>query len=377
MIGRIQTELPSMLALARTHTDEARVELAGKLADIFLSADVVLSLREEELLNELMDQLLHSKAASVRAQLVKRFAKSTRMPHKMAVSLACDSIDVASDILKTSTCLADDDLIMVVQTQTVDHAKAVAQRAAIAEAVADALVTTGSIEVMQLVASNLGAHLSPRAVEVLSQAARFNSELREPTLNRPEMTSDVALKLYWWVPQDLRRAALAKFEISAGQLDESLAKTIDELLGYHTLEKNNDDVMAQVADWLSERQGISIHILPQILRLGHFRLFNMLLGRLANLSLSLVDTIVTESGGRGLAVLCRAVGIDKPGFVSIFLLSRGSRADEHIVHPRELSHALAAFDRMTQIIAQDLLNTWKIDPSYFSQRRQHDAVIEA
>lgn len=377
MVGRLQRELPEMLALAHQHTESARIELASKLANVFLSDNVSLSLREEELVNELIDQLLKTRNPAVRAKLIQHFAKSARTPRKIAVAFACDSIDVAADVLRTSPVLNDSDLIMVAQTQSVDHAKAIAERASIAEAVADALVMTGNIDVLHLVAKNLGARLSVKAMDVLTHAARFASELREATMNRPEMTSDGASKLYWWVSQDLRRAALKRFAISSGQLDEALAKTIDELLGYHALDKANDEIMQQVAEWLSERQAVSTRILPQILRMGHFRLFNILLARLSGSPLALVDTIVSESGGRGLAVLCRAVGVDKPGFVSIFLLSRGARPDEHIVHPRELSDALAAFDRMTLNIAQDMLNTWKIDPSYFSQRRSMETALEA
>ncbi len=53
-------------------------------------------------------------------------------------------------------------------------------RESISEAVADALVTTGNIKVMQLVAENLGAQLSRRAVNVLTETARFTLSLREP-----------------------------------------------------------------------------------------------------------------------------------------------------------------------------------------------------
>jgi hypothetical protein len=193
-------------------------------------------------------------------------------------------------------------------------------------------------------------------------------------MSRPEMMPDLALRLYWWLSQDLRRYALKRFNISSGQIDEALAKTIEEFLGYHELEKNRDDVMVEVADWLTERQAISVSILPQVLRLGHFRLFNILLSRLANTTVSLIDTIVAETGGRGLAVLCRAIGIDKPGFVSMFLLSRGGRSDEQIVHPRELSYALAAFDRVTVVLAQDMLHSWKVNPEYLTSRRESIAL---
>lgn len=368
MMGRLQKQLPAMFALAHERGDDSRVRLAGMLADVFLVEDAPLSLREEELVNELIDQLLQSRTPAIRAHLVNKFADSVRMPRRMAVSIGYDSnIEIAGRILATNPSLTDEDLVSIVATRGEDHAKAVAQRARISEAVADALVTTGSTEVMRVVAENLGAHLSPKAIDLVTGSARFTSALREPIMKRPEMTADAAARLYWWVSQDLRRYALDRFGFMAGQIDESLAKTIDEFLGHYTLERSNASAMEQVADWLQERQAISPRILPQVLRLGHFRLFNILLSRLSGLSLGLIDTISDEVGGRGLAAVCRAINVDKAAFVSIFLLSRGAREGEQVVHPRELSQALLSFDRLSPTLAQDLLRSWKLDPSYFEK----------
>ena len=374
-MGRLQQQLPAMFALAQSRTEGSRVELAGMLADFLLISNSHLSLREEELVNELIDQLLQTHTPAVRAQLVQKFADAARMPRKLAVPLASDTIDIARNILITNPTLTDDDLIVIVERQSLDHAQAIARRARITEAVADALITTGDVQVMQLVAENLGAVLSQKAIDIIADSARFTAELREPIMKRPEMTTHVAARLYWWVSQDLRRYSMKRFGITAGQIDESLAKTIDQLLGYHHLDKADVPTMEQVADWLGERQAVSPRILPQVLRLGHFRLFNILLGRLTNLELSLIDSIVLETGGRGLAVICRSIGIDKPGFVSIFLLSRGARPGEQIVHPRELSYALASFDRLSVNLAQDLLYSWKQNPSYLT-KHDDDVVLE-
>jgi uncharacterized protein (DUF2336 family) len=375
MIGRLQQELPAMFALAHEHNDGARVQLAGMLADIFLADDAQLSWREEQLVNELIDQLLQTHNPSVRRALVEKFSDAACIPRKMAMRLACDDIDVAQAVLHFNTLLTDSDLITVVETRGSDHAKAIAERASINEAVADALIVTDDLEIMQIVVENLGAKLSLKAIDALTEAARFTASLREPLVHRAEMSGEAATRLYWWVSQDLRRYMLKRFGIAAGQIDEALAKTIDGLLSDHELEKNNDETMAQVADWLAERDVISVRILPQVLRLGHFRLFNILLGRLTGFDLSMIDLAVANTGGRALAVMCRALGIDKPGFVSIFLLSRGARNGEQIVHPRELSFALAAFDRLTVRLAQDLLNNWRKDPSYLAQR-QDDLSLE-
>jgi len=368
MNSRLQTNVSAMMALAHQRTEHSRIELANMLANVFLEDGADLTMREEELINELIDRLMSAQTPDLRLQIAQKFSGSTRMPRKLALSLANDSIELARDVLINSATLQDADLIEIVTTQSVGHAQAVACRHSIAEAVVDALVTTGDLDVMRLVAQNLGAKLSSKAVDILTEAARYAAELRAPVLQRPELTSECAIRLYWWLSQDLRRIALKRFGITSGQINEALAKTIEEFLGYHQLEKNNDEVMLQVADWLAEREVVSTAILPQILRLGHFRLFNILLSRLAGIALSLVDTIVAEIGGRGLAVVCRAIGIDKAGFVSIFLLSRGARADEQIVHPRELSEALMAFDRLTVKASQDMLHSWKLNPDYLTTR---------
>jgi uncharacterized protein (DUF2336 family) len=368
-----------MFELAHQRNDNARLELAGMLTDVFMNQDNQLSLREQELINELIDQLLitANRNPALRTLLVEKFADKIRMPRKIALSLVTLNIDVAKDILVQNQTLTDNDLVVVVATQSKDHAAAIANRIRISEAVADALVTTGDIRVMQIVAENMGASLSDKAIAALTDSARFSAALREPIMKRPEMTSPAAARLYWWVSQDLRRYAMKRFGLAAGQIDTALARTIEDLLSYHELDKANDNVMQQVAGWLEERDVLTTRILPQVLRLGHFRLFNMLLARLTNLDLSLVDSIVAETGGRGLAVVCRALGIDKAGFVSFFLLSRAGREGDHVVHPRELSFALAAYDKLSVNLAYDLLRSWQQNPGYLLSKQSDELVLEA
>jgi hypothetical protein len=338
-----------------------------------------LSLREQELVNELIDQLILAAhlSPSVRGMLVEKFADKATMPRKIALSVATGPIDEAREVLTTSQTLTDGDLVSIVTTQSTDHAEAIAHRASINEAVADALVTTGDINVMQIVAENLGAHLTPKALTVLTDSARYTASLRDPVLKRPEMSAETAARLYWWVSQDLRRYTLKRFGLQAGQIDITLSKTVEDLLSYHELDKDNNKIMGEVADWLEEREVISVRLLPQILRLGYFRLFNILLSRLTKLDLPLIDSIVAETGGRTLAVVCRALGVDKAGFVSFFLLSRAARDGDHTVHPRELSFALSAFDKLSVNLAFDLLRTWQQNPGYLLSKQNDDLVLEA
>ena len=374
MTANIKETFPTMFALAHERTEESRVRLAAMLADLFLNSDVTLSLREEEKVNELVDLLMMNGTESVRSKLLEKFADLEHMPRHIAANLAKDSIVFARSVLTSSPALTDDDLIQVIEVKGSDHAMAIAAREEISEAVADALVTTGDVRVMVVVAENLGAHLSSSAINIVADAARYSANLRKPLLHRPEVSADTALKLYWWLEQDLRRYTIKRFGIAAGQIDQALSATTTAFLNENANEKSNDNVMIQVVEWMEQHEAITLQVLPQVLRMGHFRVFNMLLSRLAQLSLSLVDTIMHEAGGRGLAAICRSIGIDKAGFVSLFLLSRAGRPGDQMVHPRELSNALATFDRLSPAIAKDLLYSWSSNPEYFIKHTQEDVV---
>ncbi|MBI1274255.1 MAG: DUF2336 domain-containing protein [Alphaproteobacteria bacterium] len=364
MIEMSEAHVKQLMALAGDRSDVGRKQLAEAMADMFVGEAVVLSAREQELINEIIDELLANSKVPVRTGLSQKLATSNRVPRRLLMSLACDHIEVAQPVLENSSILSDEDLVYIVSSQPADHAKAVAHRKAVSEAVADALVVTGDVEVMTVLATNLGARISPKAMTVLAEAARFTAALREPVMQRPEVDKDTATKMYWWVGGEMRRFAMKKFGIQAGQIDGALEQTIDEMLGKHMLEKNDDEAMKQVADWLAEREAVNTKTLIQVLRIGHFRLFNILLARMTRLDIAVIDHVVIEQGGRSLAALCRAIGIDKPNFVSLFLISRGARPDDQVVHPRELSHALAAFDRISLQVSQQLLSAWQKDPSY-------------
>lgn len=348
----------------------------SELVALFDAPDVSLGSREQTLINEIVEGLVSNAQLIVRQQLAEKLAPTRTTPRKLLLALAGDRIEVARPILTQSPVLTDSDLVTLVVTQGVEHARAIAVRAEIGEALVDALIVTGDPAVMQLVAENMGAKISPKAMQALVNAARFAEQLCKPVLERPELTPETAAQLYWWVAPELRRMAVKRFGVAVGQGDQALEQTVDDLLSRYALEKNQDVMMTQVADWLIERDIKGTKTLVQVLRLGHFRLFNILLGRLAGLPLPTVDLIVTEMGGRSLAGLCRALAMEKPQFVSIFLLSRGARGGEQIVHPRELNSALSAFDRLTPPVAQQLLDSWRQDPSYLLDRAKGQESAE-
>lgn len=363
MDNSIHKELPALLAMAHDRSEQGRIALAGKLSEIFLNPIASLTHKEESLIAKLIEDLIQHENALVRQALINEFAKAVQAPREIAVRIAQGPIEIARDILMINENLNDADLVMITQTKPSDYALAIASRTSISEAVADALVTTGSLQIMSLVAENLGAHLSPHAVEVMVEAARLASVLQKPILARPELTADSALRLFWWVEKDLRRAAMERFGYGPGRLESILNQAAEEKMKAHIFESEDDERMMALADWLEERDVLTIKILPPMLRMGHYRLFNISLSRLNKLDLSLVDVMTEKAESRMLVALCRALAIDKGIFISIFLMARGGRSNEQVVHPRELSIAMQTFDRLNPAMAESMVQSWRIDPS--------------
>jgi uncharacterized protein (DUF2336 family) len=254
--------------------------------------------------------------------------------------------------LKNAESLEEHDLIRLITSEEIKedkakYAKAIAERREISEAVVDALVTTGDIDVIEVIVNNMGAKLSSKAVVAITGIARYMCALQKPLLERKEATTDVALRLFWWIEQDLRRYAISRFYLVAEQMEQALSATIKDFLRDHANEKDNDKVMEDLAKWIQDHQAITPKVLQQVLRMGYFVLFKKLLAKMAKLSPELMDVIVEEPGGRGFAAICKAHNIDKAIFISLLLLSRGGRHGDQNVSPKEVAKALAVFDGLS------------------------------
>jgi uncharacterized protein (DUF2336 family) len=357
-------DVSKLFTLAHDGSEDGRAALVTALIQLFDRDDVAMSAHEQTLLNDIVGDLIAEADLAVRQKLAEELAPSQLLPRRLALSLASDRIEVARPILSRSPVLTDSDLVSLIHSLGTQYARAVAEREIINEAVVEALVVTGDIEIMQTVAENLGAKISPKAMAALVNAARFADTISQGLFARPDLPTEAAAQLYWWVAPALRRVALQRFGVAVTPSNTSLEQTVADLLKRYSLEKNNDTVMTHAADWLFERDLTDHKCLTQILRAGHYRLFSMMLSRMVELPLDLIHIIITEMGGRSLSVICRTLQMDKSQFVSIFLLSRGARGGEQVVQPRELNNALIAFDRVNPEIALQLIDSWRVDPSY-------------
>ena len=153
----------------------------------------------------------------------------------------------------------------------------------------------------------------------------------------------------------LRDHILPNFDVDESEFDATLEETTHVLIENESEEAASTSKSEELAERLSKEQEITLELLVQTLRQGEISLFEAMFVKITGLRPQLVRRIVFEEGGEELAISCKAVGITKPDFATVFLLSRKSRPGDKVVDPNELSQVLNFFERVKQETTQKVV----------------------
>jgi uncharacterized protein (DUF2336 family) len=354
-------DLEYLFELARDKTVAGRRMLVATIGDLFFSQHDVLSDRERSLMTEILRQLIHDVEVSVRRALAERLAEQPLAPHDLVVALANDEIEVAHPLLVNSDVLQDLELIEIIRNRTLEHQLAISIRKSVSEEVADALIATDSIDVIKTLLENHNADISQRTMEYLVEQSQRVDTYQNPLLRRPDLDTTLAKRMYWWVSAALRTYILDRYEIDPGELDETMESTVKSLT---EAEGDQRPKAVELADQLAERQEITPALIVKTLREGEVALFAALFGKYTGIRLQLVQRMLFEPGGEGLAIACKGSGIDKSTFASIYVLTRKARGRDSVNHLADMAGILGLYDRIKEDAAGMLLKKWQRDPNF-------------
>lgn len=368
-------DVNELLELARNKSVESRKALVETISAVFADDGEALSERERALIFEILSKLVHDFEMRVRRELSERMASRGKAPREIVVLLANDEIEVARPILLLSDVLEDSDLIEIVRHRTTQHQLAIAMRREVSEAVSDALVETGEVDVIKALLENPSASISQATMAYLVEQSRAVDTYQEPLVRRHDLSPALAKRMCLWVSAALRSFILDHYEIDPTELDDLLEEVARHQGGdLPTFEEPQDSAAMRLAQEIAESGNLTADFLVQILRQGEIALFEAAFAQMTGLRQRLVRRIAYEPGGEGLVICCRALGIDKPVFTSIFLMSRKGRPGDQLVDPGELSRVLTLFDRVKPEAAMTVLRRWRRDPDYlYAIKRIEDA----
>lgn len=349
-----------LLAYAQDTTDEGRSRLAKAVSQFF--EDRALTHTEQQLASEILLNLIRQAELDLREALSERLSLQSNVPPEVIIHLANDQIEVARSVLMHSPVLNDVDLVYIVTARGEEHARIVARRPDLTPVVADKLIDTGDTQTMLNLLDNQRTHLQKGSMKKLVKASLRSEELQAPLLRRPEVDPDIAVDLYMVVSQSLRRELVEKFTLPPQMIEQALDGLVHELSNETRGLREPTADMTALARRFEERKDITADLMIRTLRRGQIGFFVALFSELTKIPSQYVMTLLQRDGGKALVVACRAIGMMKSEFASIFLLSRGIRTGDKIVDQRELAMALKNFDAMRDHDVQRVMSSWLKNP---------------
>ncbi|HYM30229.1 MAG TPA: DUF2336 domain-containing protein [Candidatus Cybelea sp.] len=358
-----------LFELARRKSQAGRETLYKNIWDLFENRGGSLSARERELMRDILRRLSRDVEMSIRTKLAENLARNPNAPSELVHMLANDTIEVAYPILMDSRVLQDLDLIEVVRHQTFRHQLAVAMRRNIGEQVSQVLCDTGNPDVISALLNNHTAKISTEVIKELAEQSQHALTYQGALLRRPDLPPDVAQRMYAWVSAALRKYIVDNYEVNVDDIDDTVAEALDAATQQN--EPADPERGAQrLIDKLHEARELTSGFLVKALRQGEIMLFELGLAKLCGLRPLLMRRIIYEPGGEGLAVACRAIGLDRAVFQTVYKLTRQARGSEADVPDEEMIELKNYFDGLNRAGASLVLRKWQRNPDYLYALKQ-------
>jgi uncharacterized protein (DUF2336 family) len=255
-----------------------------------------------------------------------------------------------------SPLLTESDSIRMIAEASMAHREAIAGRPGIGIPVTDALVACDHEPVLLALVRNATAKISDFGYRALVEKSRACQGLQEPLIRRHDMPGDLASNMCSWVSDALRVYIQNNYQVAPRHVDIALSEANIALKAEPLGPK---DPPADSAQKLIEKLAVSGQLkagfLMRVLSQGQIDLFDLAFARLLEVELPLFRNFFYMDGVRLVALACRAAGIDKSVFATVFNLSRQARNKAPALGRPEMTEVDSIFAGFTKPAALEAL----------------------
>ncbi len=363
-----------LMTLARQKSAASRSELANVIIDLFDNQSSVLSERQRAQMYGILETVINDIEVSVRQAVAGRLALMDDVPRNLVSKLANDEINVAFPILSKSGLLRDENLIEVIKLRTEEHMLAITMRKFVSESVSDAIVETGREPVIISLLKNANARISTNTMEYLVEQSRRVDSFQEPILNRDELDPDLAKKMFLWVSAALRQHIVEHFDLDRATVDELLEQaTAEEVAATGRGQKKK---VKELADALRDEGLVTVEMLTTALREGEVPLFIALFAQVSKLREHLIQRLVFEQGGEGLAIACRGIGMSENEFIELYEFCHLAKAGTKAEVEAQTPPLRAFYSNTPRKAAVDVLKMWHRGSDYLGALRELETRLK-
>ncbi len=342
-----------LYGLAMDNSPAARVRLASSISKIL---NMEVTDRESEMVADVLVELLRQAEKDVRMAVSEQLASMDGVPLRLILQLANDEVDIATPVLQRSSVLGDMDLIYIIKAKSAEYWRVIATRKNMGDCVVDALAETNDYETALNLTENMSIHITEKAALLISDMAQKHQDLAIPLLRRDDINNEVAMRLYEYVGQEIKQYILQNYDIDTQKIIDTVDNTVKE---FRDSQENNgfkpEEHMIKAARSIKEKGKLNIKLMLATLRRGQFRSFVAQFVVFTELDIQTVGNILMQSHGQGLAIACKAFGISKEDFVSMFLLTNKFRNDGRMVDAKEISKAVSYYSRVEKDVAMSII----------------------
>ena len=366
-------------ALSLEQALKSRTFLIQRLSDIVCWPATRVPAHERELAADVLVGLLRTASLELRERCATRLALIVDAPKMLLRYLARDDISVARPLLETSPAFDESDLLATIRGGIRTHWLAIAARRHVPALVSEALIGTGDVSVIQSLLRNVGAKLSHGAVDSAVMQSREAVHLTPLIARRPEASPAQALTMFWWAEHETRIYILRRFAVDRAVLCAELADLFK---------------MAASEDWADPetRKAIALLERRQRNRMASTRgpyssLENAVAAGAQGIDRELLDEIsylsgirpqtgvkiMSDRGGEGIAVLCKATGLKRDSLRGLWTGLRRSIQDaEDLTSP--FGRVQHVYDLLSNAKAQTVLRYWNWSLSSGLGAGEHESL---
>lgn len=363
-------QLHKLIQLAQEPSSDGRRELLREITDLFVDSHADVGEQESKHFAEIVGHLVYDVEMDVRKHLATRLSGLDSAPHSLVALLANDEIDVARPLLANSPVLQNADLIRIVKKRSQMHMLTVSQRAEVDEEVADALIEHGDDEVLESLARNEGAVISRNAAEALVARSEHQPALHEPLVTRADLPADLINQMYFWVSEKLRERIMLDTQDLDEPVVENLLKEIQVSILGDMAYRVDVDTEPTAAEKFIRRKAMLKQLDPpllvELLRDGRPAEFIEGFARLTGLDNKTAQRVLSDSTHQGLAIACKAVGIEADDFSALARLTSGNGT----LDTADIFEVVEMYKKIPMDTAKRTMRFWRV-------RQASDSGIDA
>jgi uncharacterized protein (DUF2336 family) len=304
----------------------SREEIYLAVASLYRIQGSGLNERERQLMREILRRLTLDVEMAIRIALAQRLADDTSAPHDLILLLVDDRIEVARPLILNSPLLTETDVLKLIAQCGIAHQEAVAARPHIGMPVTDALARSENESVLMALVRNATAKISETGYRTLVDKSRALTGLQEPLVRRPDMPPQLANAMCDWVSDALKNLISNNYRMSPTGVKAALGEATRMVRIPPPPPKDSPTESAQkLIDKLAASGQLKTGFLMRVLSQGQMELFELAFARLLEIDVAGFRTLFYKDGVRNVALACRATGIDRAVFATVYNLSRQAR----------------------------------------------------